>query len=589
MAQKISIESAELGSASKTVYDTLLQRTYSKASPREFILLYLLGHRSISVPQMELMFGSGHLKTRSIDQLVFRMISGGLLEKGNLTSGSSRREMYYSITRNGIRSAADIFTLLFHRLLIEDTTFLHVYSAANPEARYTVEMMVEWLSDYISQKRRLKTPAHYLANRDLYISLLTSTRSDTITRSGSEVRYTSLGTPESFFELLRTGIYAGDKLRSDGYYSFSFGASLMVEQDMRAQTRPVLSGKFTAYRSEVFVPTLSTEGGDPPVPPILLFSISTDGESSKKVERAGKENITTKYLTAAATIATLGELYASMQGKSSCTLAELGRHVYTMSPTPPNLAALLPFFEDGLTRFGNTCNTSDLPILYKNLSRQDTSYETALSVNYNQYTVRRSLIGGCIDSEYEGLFLSGVSVATLHNRYTDAIQALLPELHEGFSSFLMEGMAAAFGGCGADELSSLHGYTYSPICRFPITGSLSITMRNLYSFSSGRKYVVENVGDDFGGLFRVKTILRMKVYPCPILCLCRYEDAPGVITELLAAAGGTVDADAPVCISYYKGVRCEDGPQYREFTFEPITPLYRFNDAYGSVNGSGDE
>ena len=587
MAPKVSIESAELGSASKTVYDALLQRTYSKTTPREYILLYLLGHRSISVPQTELMYGSGHLKTRSIDQLIFRMMSGGLLEKGNLSSGSSRRETYYSITRNGIRSAADIFTSLFHKLLIEDKSFLRIYSAANPDARYTVEMMAEWLSDYISQKRRLKTPAHYLANRDLYISLLTSTRSPSITRSGSEVRYTSFGTPESFFEILRSGIYAGDKLRSDGYYSFSFGASLMVEQDMRAQTRPVLSGKFSAYRSEVFTPALSTEGAGPSVPPILLFSISTDGESSKKVERAGKENITTKYLTAAATIAALGELYASLSGKPSCTLAELSSHVYIMSPTPPNLAALLPFFEDGLTRFGNDCDTSELPILYKNLSRQDTSYETALSVNYNQYTVRRSLIGGCIDSEYERLFLSGVSVATLHNRYTDAIQALLPELHEGFSSFLLEGMAAACGGRGADDIPSLHEYTYSPIYKFPIYGSLSITMRNLYSFSSGRKYVVENVGDDFGGVFRVKTLLRMKKYPCPVLCLCRYEDAPGIITELLAAAGGTVDAGAPVYISYYKGIRCEDGPQYREFTFEPITPLYRFNEAYGS--GSGDK
>ena len=495
----------------------------SDISKKDLLLMYLLSHRRIMRYQVYRLLQYEPDKYRGADELINRLCRDGLSTK--TASGQSLLLDFLSLTVDGIAAAAEISKREIQHLIQSNLSFAKRYVAIINKNGFTVDGCYQYLKKRYKRKRKFSAEhIHQLAVNDSYITLVLNSPPGMVAGMQYEVEYSG-GLPFTAYEQLYRGLYQPTEIRSDALITMTLPGTdeakerVIVEQDTGSQSGTIITSKLNRYRDNIISPWLSTKEA----PPLLLFSLLTP-------EREGTPNTggcTTKGRYLLSGVELLSAIYSDERDIpiSSVKLNDILSYLRQLSVRTDMTDEYQSFVESLVSRYGSGVLVVDVKEMY--LKGKDNASGRDAIVRYMN---RRRIIFSSVDASegWKSLMLRGVSVATCHNNNMSSLLGLFPKLYaEDTISRSLASMVDRIEG-------------YSPYVTYSLQGGGKIVMRNHYKTVKG-EYVVENVGDDYGGYCRVVTLLQEPSLPCGLILTMNMEDVPVLVPQLKAAAGMHID------------------------------------------------
>jgi len=527
------IYKADLAEFSYYIYSKFLRLVFSNSdiAGRHKILMYCFLNRCISKHQLSILFGNTKLKVKSTYMVVKRLMDNDYLCK--YTHGSSSRkeasEAVYLITNSGIKYCKELVASLFPVLMPEETL---AYSGHH----FTLNEVI----DYLSIRCQLKLPAyieHYLGARDIYTFLLSYPIKNDYSFE-TEVGISESGLPVSLYTRSLLGINLNSyPVRCDGLLRYRLRGNdeirWYIELDTGTQRAAVLQNKLNNYieyvlKSNSFTPLDS-----------IVFSIQTKpGELNNPSDERKKGlgirdyyymvilefafNLMYTVLPKDTRIRTVGEAIKYLERL----------HLYgELGPTD---IMVYKYFRDAdiIDRSAPLEGLKNNYHKYLDLKKERIA-ESFNERNQKKYVSRRKIIHKCSSSNDElgDYFRRGFSLYTVPNYCIgNTLPFLIPEMFDA-----RDKICKIFSSAGLVGKDSFVGYR-----PFYKVDDDNFVLRNSYYFKKERLHIiVENITDDFGGLYRIRHLLNYSSIPASLSSskvICLYDDSSaGLVKETLSS------------------------------------------------------
>lgn len=558
-----AVYKASLAEYSYRIYESFLHKVFMDSSlgvpERHQILYYCFLHSGVSSSQLAIMFGSSPARRKATTMIVKRLREKNFMMcLKNLKTRSNKNgdslENTYIITAAGINHCCQLLKASF---------FLYLPESTMSDGDYTYPL--DDVLNYLSDRCLSRLPAywnHYLAVRDINVYLMSSSFTVNNFMFETEVGLLDNGEPATLYYRALEKISRSYKVKCDGLLTYPISEDhspfrFFIELDTGTQRSSILADKTMNYMdcfltSDSFTPFSS-----------LLFCLYTKvteiPKDGKPVEK-GYGNMHYYKFEALSCMIDLLNLY--MPNTFSCrtigdALALLRNKEGEL--TEP-LKKLLKYFTD------NTVNLA-VPIsmmkeqYYITVNRNtQMRNEMKNEINLDMYQRRRALLHKAVKTVHNiGTYLlKGFSIYSTPCYDIDGtFPFLLPEMFQ-FGNKLKRILLSLQLATMSDKPS------YSPF--YEVEGK-DYVLRNAYTINN-HHFVVENITDDIGGLFRIQSLLYKFQIPSSlsstkVICL---------IDDYSVETTGKLYLNSPMgkLLSSRYGSRIEDGFEVLFATYDTI-------------------